>query len=256
MACTTTRYTSKDLVMEYLPDCDGVERAHVQLISIPASVSGGTIAFRINGVSTGAITYTGTPATDITAIETAIDAVLATIGDGTDTVTVTGTVSTAITVTHTNNYWYEYLVDEGGDLLTGNTSSDPNVTLSVTTQGAKLYRVSTEISEFSYSITTETTDVTAISEYSRSTIPVADTVSFDGSAFASNAEFEYIMQSPNGIRGIWTIYPQGKLTGQEIIKFEGLLTSFEPSYPDHDVVEISFSGDRVGGWILPPRSVY
>jgi hypothetical protein len=243
------RYTPEAIVVEYLP-C-GTEQVHIQVLSFHADVTAGDFTLTVNGETTEAITYSATTATLLTSINSALDAL-----DSLEAAAIvaTGTDNAEITLTAADEFWYYIDVDGSG--LTGNTTSDPNVTTYVEQQGAVTIRMSTHISSFDFSINTETVDVTAISEYERTEIPTAENVDFSFSAFAAEADYERILKHPNGAQGVWTVYPKGKISGKEWFKFRGITTEVSVSYPDKEVVELEASGMRQGAWIVRPNSVY
>lgn len=239
------RYTSKDIVIQYLP-C-GEANAHIQHLYFHADVDGGTFKLRVNGIETAAITFSGTPATDVAAINSALDAIL-TAGD----IVATGTDQADFTLTASANGWYTILISD--DSLTGNTSTDPNLTTEVTTQGSKLYTLSAQVSDFNYEVTVDTTEVTAISEYEMTEIPVKESMTFDLSLFDATEDWKPAVQP--GYRGIMSVYPKGKVVGNPYFEFWALFSKAGVKYPDHDVVEASMSGVRQGAMVTPFDSVY
>lgn len=252
MAQLTNRFTSKDIVIQWLPCSDtgdAVEAAHVQHLYFHADVAAGTFKLRVNGELTAAITYSDTIATLLTNINTALDA-LPNLADG--DIVATGAAVSDVTLTGAAPFYYEIYIEE--DALTGNTSDDPNVQTRVTTQGCAVVTISSEISEFSFEGSVETVDVTAISEYARLEIPVAEAVSFDMSIFKTNSTWELSVKQ--GVSGFLYVYPKGKVVGNEVFAFRALIDKVSESYPDHDVVEKQVTGVRQGDWLIRPNSVY
>ncbi len=252
MASLTSRFTSKDIHIDWLPCSDtgdGTEQAHVQHLYFHDDVTAGTFKLRVNGNLTAAITYSSTIATFLASINSALDALpnLA-VGD----IVATGASDADITLTGADPFYYEIYVED--DALTGNATSDPNVQTRVTTQGCVTVRISSEISEFSFEGSVETVDVTAISEYERLEIPVAEAVSFDMSIFKTNSNWELSVKQ--GVSGILTVYPKGKVVGNEVFAFRALIDKVSESYPDHDIVEKQVTGVRQGAWVIRPNSVY
>ena len=249
MACDiTTRLTSKDLLIQYLP-C-GAANAHVQQLYFQADVAGGTFNLRVNGELTGAITWTGTEATDVASINTALDALPnLTAGD----IVCTGADQTNLTLTAIANVFYNILI-ENIDNLTGNTGPDPNLTTGITTQGSTLVTISDDISSFGFEASVETTDVTGISEFERTQIAVAEVVSFDISVFKAGQSWGQAVKQGNW--GTFYVYPEGKVIGNEVFAFNGLIESAGETYPDHEKIERELSGMRNGPWVLEPGSVY
>lgn len=247
MANMTARLTSKDLFIQFLPH--GVANIHVQHLYFQADIDGGTFKLRVNGEETTDITMTGVVATDLIAINAALDALPnLTAGD----IVATGTDIIDITLTAIVNFWYTIQVSD--DQLTGNTSADPNLQTKVTTQGSILITLSGEASQFSWEATIETTDVTPISQMERHEIPVASAANWDLSLYKANQI--WAIQIYEGQWGYLYLYPEGKFVGKELYAMQALFDKVSESYPDHDSVEVEVSGSRQGAWIIPPHSVY
>lgn len=240
--CTVAsgRFTSENILIQYLP-C-GVAAAHIQHLRFNSTVAGGSFKLRINGVLTAAITFNATVATLVSNINTAITAAI-----GASQITATGTLVTDITLTSTPQKFWEILVE--ADALTGNTTTDPNVTTDVTTQGSTLYTLSAQISKFNYEVTDDTVDVTAISEKNATEIPVKQSMTFDISLYAADESWNWAVRS--GKRGILYVYPQGKVPGNKYFAFWALFDKYSESYPDHEVVEKEMSGVRQGDMVVP-----
>lgn len=251
-ASVTARFTSKDIVIQYLP-C-GLAATHIQTLSIEASISGGTFKLRVNGELTATIAWHATDATVVANINTALDA-LPNL-DASDIVASGATVEAmTLTASGAGNKWFT--IEIVADALTGNTSADPNITTLITTQGSILFTVSSDISAFNWEATVETVDVTTISEYARTEIPVAEAVSFDMSIYKATDQTEDFKHSMYaGASGHLTVYPTGKTIGLDVFSFVGLFENYSEDYPDHEKVEISANGMRQGDWVIPPHSVY
>ena len=249
MACDiTSRLTSKDLVIQYLP-C-GVAATHVQHLYFHADVTAGTFKLRVDGELTAAITFSATPATLITNIDAALDA-LPNLSAA--EIASSGGAVTDMTLTASGNGFYNILIEDI-DSLTGNSTADPNLTTAITTQGSSLVTISSEISSFGFEASVETTDVTGISEFERTQIPVAEVVSFDMSVYKADQSWGQAVKQGNW--GTFYVYPEGKVVGNEIFAFNGLIESVGETYPDHEKVEKEISGMRNGPWVLEPGSVY
>lgn len=247
MSCeiASGRFTSKDVVIEYLP-C-GEANDHVQKLIFPASVSGGTFKLRVNGIETVAITYSDTPATLVSSINSALDTVA-----GASALVASASVSTEVTITAADNLWYTIVISN--DSLTGNTSSDPSISTYVVTQGSKVYRISGDLSSFGYEVTADTVDVTGLSEYEGTEIPVKETMSFDVSVYKTPADWEHAIAA--GRSGIMTVYEKGKIAGERYFAFRALFNKASVEFPDHEVVEGEMSGVRQGAMIIPFNSIY
>jgi hypothetical protein len=245
-AIASGRFTSKDVVIEYLP-C-GEAATHVQKLFFPTSVSAGTFKLRVNGKETAAITYSDTVATLITNINAQLDLVTDAAAD----LVASGAASTEITITAAANGWYTIAITD--DSLTGNTSSDPSISTLVVTQGSKVYRISGELSSFGYEVSVDLVDVTGLSEYEGTEIPVKETMSFDISIYKSATDWEHAVKA--GKSGTITVYEQGKVAGQRYFAFRGLFDKASLEFPDHEVVEGEMSGVRQGAMITDFNSIY
>ena len=249
MACPiTTRLTGKDLVIQYLP-C-GVAATHVQQLRFHADLTGGTFKLRVDGELTAAITFAVLEATLITNVDAALDALPNLTAAE---IALTGGDTENMTLTASGNGFYNILIEEI-DSLVGNSTADPNLTTDITTQGSALVTISSEISQFSWEATVETTDVTAISEFERTEIPVAEAVSFDMSVYKAAQSWAQAVKQ--GLWGTFFVCPVGKVGGNEVFAFNGLIEKVSESYPDHEKVEKEISGMRNGAWVYEPGSVY
>jgi len=247
--CTTTnRITSEKIRIDWLPqNCEPA--IHVQVLAFEATVSAGTFTLRVNGEETAPITYSATTATLITSINSALDALVGLAGGE---IEATGTVNSAITLTASGNGFYRILVD--GSSLTGNTTVFPNVTSEVTTWGSDWVILSAELSTFDWDETVNTVDVTAISEYERTEIPVSSEATVSATMYKTDSSWKHTIYA--GVWGLIRVFPQGAFVGQEYFVGRVLIDSVSETYPDHEVVENDISGKRQGAWIVPPKSYY
>lgn len=242
----TNRITSKDIVIEFLPGSAGLVQAHIETLAFATGISAGTYKLRINGKLTAAITFNATIATHLTAINAALDATL-----GAAVIVASGASNALITLTAATAKWYTILQDSVA--LTGNSTTDPDITQNVTTLGAALVRISTEISKFSYEEKSNTVDVTAISEANATEIPVKNEMTFSASIYEAVQDWPFLF---SGQTGIYYVYDQGKVTGKHWFSFRGVLDGVSKEYPDHEKVELKLSGKRQGAMIVPFGSVY
>lgn len=242
----TNRITSKDIVIEFLPGVPGVAQPHIETLSFATGISAGSYKLRVNGRLTAAITFSATIATHLTAINAALDAVL-----GASVLVASGASNALITLTASVNKWYTILQDSVA--LTGNTTTDPDITQNVTQQGSVLVRISTEISKFSYELKSNTVDVTAISETDATEIPVKNEMTFSASIYDAVQDWPFLF---SGQTGIFYVYDQGKVTDKHWFAFRGVLDGVSKEYPDHEKVELKLSGKRQGAFIAPINSVY
>lgn len=241
------RFTSKDLLVQYLP-C-GVEDDHVQQLRFNSTLTGGTFKLRVNGKETAAITFSATPATLITNINTALDGVTASAG----LLVASGAAVTNVTITADPGLGW-FTIEVSFDALAGNTTADPNVTTDVTAQGSKLYTLSAQVSKFDYEVTVDMVDVTAISEYETTEIPVKEMMTFNLGLYRATEDWNHAVKAGN--RGIVYVYEQGKLPGNKYFAFWAVFDKASVSFPDHDVVEAELSGSRQGAMVVPFDSIY
>ncbi len=241
------RFTSKDILIQYLP-C-GEAGSHIQQFVFHVDVAAGTFKLRVNGNETTAITFSDTEATLVTSINSALDA-LPNLAPA-DIVASTPGAET-IVLTAADDGWFT--IEVSTDALTGNTSDEPNVTSEILTQGSKLYTLSAQVSKFDYEVTVDTVDVTAISEFEATEIPVKESMTFDLSLFKATEDWNIAVAAGN--RGIMYVYEQGKFVGRKYFAFWALFDKASVSFPDHEVVEADMSGVRQGEMVIPFDSIY
>lgn len=252
----TNRLTSKDIRVEYIP-CGLEPATHDEDLIFSNVVDGGTFKLRVNGELTEDITYDETTqGGTATAIQTALNALPNT---GASEFTVTGTDTSGGTadnsfaiVASEDGFWRIQFED---NQLTASGGGEITVDQVVNTQGTETFVISTEFTQFSYERTVDTVDVTAISEYEGTDIPVKSTMSYDATIYDANEDFTaFVLEE--GQNGLFTVYKEGKLDGNEVFAFVGLIESLGVDYPDHEKIEISMSGMRQGKMITPFGSIY
>lgn len=253
------RMTSESIYIEYLPfSCE--EADHIQHLYFDSAVDGGTFKLAVNGNVTAAITFNATIATLLSNINAALDA-LPNLGAG--DIVASGASSADVTLTATtvaaqNKY---FLIEIYDDSLTQTVpNSNPHLQTEVTTQGSGWVRLSDDVSAVDWELSVETVDTTAISEYNRTEVPVADSVSGTASFYknksTSSGEQFALFLTPEKAWGILRIYPEGKVLGKEVITLRALVENFSETYPDHEKVEQELSFMRQGAWITRPTTVY
>ena len=255
------RMTSEAIYIEFLPfACDPAD--HVQHLYFDSAVTGGTFKLVVNGHVTAAITFNATIATLLTNINTALDA-LPNLAAG--DIVASGAAITDVTLTATTPDAQDkfFLIEVYDESLTQTVpNSNPKLQTDVTTQGSGWVRLSDDVSAVDWELSVETVDVTAISEYNRTEVPVADSVSGTVSLYknklaaASTSAEIALMFTAEGAWGILRIYPEGKILGKEVITLRALIENFSESYPDHEKVEQEISFMRQGAWITRPTTVY
>ncbi len=242
------RITSEEILIQYLP-C-GVAADHVQELRFNSTVTGGTFKLWVNGEITASITFSATIATLLSNINTALDN-LSNLGAG--DITATGTLVTDVTLTADAGLgWFTILVIT--DALTGNTTTDPNVTTDITTQGSKLYTISGELSSFNYETMSDLVSMTGMSDKEERQKAVLSKMTFACNVYKSNADWVHSIY--NGAQGILYIYDQGKVPGRKVFAFWALFDKSSYDYPDHDKVEGELSGVRNGPMVIPFYTTY
>ncbi len=247
MATVTNRITSKDIVIKYIPNF--AEDTHVETFNFPTA-TGGTFRLRVNGELTDAITYSATPATLVSNIQAKIDLLDRQV-DATDpALTVAGSALTAITLTGDADGFFEFRVESSA--LTGGTVGD-EITHLTTTQGSLSITISAQASSFETEESVDTVDVTAISEYEETVIPVKSSMTFSVNLFEANEDWQIAVRAGN--MGTFYVYEQGVVTGRKYFAFKALIESVSKSFPDHEKVEFTISGRRIDEMVVPFNSV-
>jgi hypothetical protein len=253
----TSRITSEKIRIDFLPG-SLVEATHIQHIYFDSANDGGTFKLWVNGETTAAITFSATPATLVSNINTALDALAnLTAGD----IVASGSVITDITLTASGagNKFFRILPhpDNETTITQGTPNNNPKEVHDVTTQGSSWITLSAQASSFSWERSLETVDVTAISEFDRLEIGVAEAVSFDISLYKLEAGSEdWVYAIYGGNNGLLWVFPEGKVVGKEHFQFQALIESVGEDYPDHEKVEIEISGMRQGAFTEQPNSIY
>ena len=224
-----------------------------------SATSGGT-AITITTVGTGTSSWNKLVANLIININTALDA-LPNLANG--DIVASGTLITDITLTAmaATALLKFFLIEVYSEALTQTVpNSNEHVVTEVTTQGSGWVRLSDDVSAVDWELSVETVDTTAISEYNRTEVPVADSVSGTASFYknksTSSGEQFALFLTPEKAWGILRIYPEGKVLGKEVITLRALVENFSETYPDHEKVEQELSFMRQGAWITRPTTVY
>jgi hypothetical protein len=244
MGCVTVnRLTSKDLRVDFIPAC--AEGNHDQSwYVLHQTTYGGTFKISVNGRKTAAITYNATPATLKTNIESALDTLLGATVSFTATVTAGTSLDTIQLVSDIHDFYKvsftDWAVTDGTDAIAAPTTA-------ITTQGSVQFTLSAAISQFSYEVSVDTIDVTAISEYQTVERPVKESMTFDFTAYDANETWQRAVYA--GQEGKLIVYKEGLVAGKEMFSFVALLNKAGTDFPDHEKIEISFSGVRVGAMI-------
>lgn len=246
MAGYTNRITSKDMRVEFLPN--GVAQNHIFVLGISGGSASGNFKLRVNGQLTPTIAVTGGAATAAN-----VSSALATLKnpDGTAMVAstdfeITGT-NTPLTIEFKGKNAQRYFVIRVEDSTLGTTGT---VYLQTTQQGAGLIVLSADMSSFDYSLSTDSVDVTAISEVETNMLGVKTDMTWSLSMYNASQDYLYVLGSEI-LYGTITVYPRGLGSGYEYFSFNTLKEEFSETYPDHEKVEINISGRRVGAMVIP-----
>lgn len=246
-----TRITSAGTYAEFKHGKGEAEQPHIQHLYMHADIAGGTFRLRVNGELTDDITITGTEATDVASINTALDA-LSNLADG--DIVCSGTALEDLTLTGAADGFYRIEIPEDHEALTGNTSTAPNITTEVTQIGGTWIALSADMSEFSYEETSETTDVTGLSEVEQEVLVVKSNASFNLSLYEANQSWSSVIYS--GIEGRLRVFNEGKIVGKKYLEMKCLIETVTGNTPDHDVLEKEISGMRQGKWVAHPDSYW
>lgn len=214
------------------------------------ALTGGTFRLRVNGELTADITFSATEATLITNVNAALDALS---GLSAGELVLSGTDLVSMVLTSTANKYYRLESPADYDAYTGG-GTDDDLTISVTQTGGDWIALSADMSEFSYEETSETTDVTGLSEVEQEVLVVKSNASFSLSLYEANQSWS--PQIYSGIEGRMRVFNEGKVVGKKYLEMECLLETVSGSNPDHDVIEKEISGMRQGAWIAPPDSYW
>ncbi len=253
----TARITSEKLRLDFLPG-SLVEATHVMTLAWDSAVDGGTFKIWVNGETTAAITFSATEATLITNVNAALDA-LPNLSAGDFVLSGSDITAMTLTATGAGNAFFRVLPDPANEttLTQGTPNNNDKEVYTVTTQGAVWVTLSAQASSFSWERSVETVDVTALSEYDRIDIPVAEGVSFDISLYKLEAGTEtWVYGVYPGFNGLLHVFPEGKIVGKENFQFKALLESGGEDFPDHEKVEQELSGMRQGAFTIQPNSIY
>jgi len=245
------RITSAGTYAEFKHGRGASEQVQTDQFVFNDTLTGGVFRLRVNGEETGDITFSDTEATLITNVDAALDA-LAGLSAG--ELALTG--SDVVDMTLTSNVSKFYRVESVSDAqaLTGASTSDAHFTINSLTIGGAWIALSADMSEFNYEETSETTDVTGLSEIEQEVLVVKSNASFSLSLYEANQTWSPVIFS--GIEGRMRVFNEGKVVDKKYLEMECLLESVSGSTPDHDVLEKEVSGLRQGAWIAPPDSYW
>lgn len=118
------------------------------------------------------------------------------------------------------------------------------------TVGADEIVLSGSFTSFSFDWNTDTADVTAGNEKTRSFIPTIEALTWQLSMMDEGAYANYVEVAPRST-GLLTVYPKGTGASKPYFSFNSIIESYNNSYPFDDKVEIEISGMRNGAMVAP-----
>lgn len=242
MTCVTSnRLVSSSMVIHWLPNC--VEATHDVDLTV-GGATGGNYRLSINGAPTALIAYNALAS----AVESAINAVA-----GTGAFTVTGTSPNYNVTAAAVGYWE---IEVYQDATTGGSAGN-NVKVTVVTQGSTTYTISDEANAFSYEVSTETTDVTPLSQLEEQVLTTKETMTGSFTIFYSTeANVRRWRRSLRaGSNGTFTVYPQGVGSGLPMHRFKAMIESTSFDAPERDKVTLEVSFRRQGADIYRPDTL-
>ena len=247
MTQLTTRLTSDTLYIEFTPF--GSPSPLEAKLNFNSAVTGGTFKLEVNGEKTANITFNATPATFVTSIDTALDA-LPNLAAG--AIESSATVSTLVDLDSIANEFYYVRVTDIA--LIPATVVSP-VILSFVSQGSKTVELTAQASSFETGKDITMIDVTALSDYAVREIPSKESLSFSISLFDGDPEIKKLLNYQK-LWGSFYIYKEGKVVGKTFEAFNAHVSSITCTYPDHEKLEINIDGARFGDYITPPETVF
>lgn len=246
MTIFTNRITSKDIRVELIPYGD-TPRNHLFTVGVKGASAAGTFKLSVNGMVTSAITVTA-GAFASTALSTALGGLKN--PDGTAMVadtdfTITGTTTPLAVEFKGKNAKRTFFIKIVEENITGGS-----VYITDEIMGGDVVVLSAEASSFDYSVTTDNVDVTSIADFETSMIAVKSSMSFNVSLFNALQDYLYVLKAEH-LWGVMTVYPVGLGEGKEYFSFVFLKSEFSETFPDHEKVEITLAGDRIGAMVVP-----
>lgn len=246
MASFSNRITSEKLRVEFTPYGD-TPRNHLFTVGVQGASAAGTFKLSVNGMVTSAITVTA-GAFAATALSTALAGLKN--PDGTAMVadtdfSITGTTTPLAVEFEGKNAKRTFFIKIVEESITGGS-----VFITAETFGGDTLVLSAEASAFDYSITTDNVDVTSLSDFETTMIAVKSSMSANLSMFNASQDYLYILRAEH-LWGLMTVYPVGLGSGLEKFSFYLLKSEFSETFPDHEKVEISLAGDRIGAMVVP-----
>jgi predicted secreted protein len=123
-----------------------------------------------------------------------------------------------------------------------------NLVVNFTPSGGSLHTVTGDQTAFSLDRSADTVDVTAGSQQDREFLTTLRGVDWSMSIFGGN-DTNVAQYLKEGTAGLLEIYPRGNTAGMPKIRFNGIVTGFNMSYPFDGAVEYEISGIRNGSFL-------
>lgn len=245
------RITSAGTYAEFKHGLTSAEQIQTMQFVFNDTLTGGVFRLRVNGYETNDITFSATEATLITNVDAALDA-LSNLASG--ELALTGTDLVNMTLTSNVSKFYRVVSVSDAQALTGSTTPDDHLLINMTQIGGAWIALSADMSEFNYEETSETTDVTGLSEVEQEVLVVKSNASFSLSLYEANQSWSPVIYS--GIEGRLRVFNEGKVINKKYLEMQCLVESVTGNTPDHDVLEKEISGMRQNEWISPPDSYW
>lgn len=249
MSCGSSAINSATAHIEWTPCGTVGDNTRVVLEFVPATSStviAGTFRVLINGVYTGSITYSSTPATLVTSLNTALDA---TFGAGEFVASVDTVDTTKVAIEASNTGFYNFF------LVGSNDTINANAYVRYTHIGTETFVITNDLMSFSYEEQADLDDITPLSQLETEEVVVGKSMTFELTAFVREAQ-AFLPALHNGAEGKLGIWFTGKQAGSRFTEFNAILNSVSIDGPNKAKLEMSLSGVRKGKPIYPVNSIY
>jgi len=116
-----------------------------------------------------------------------------------------------------------------------------------TPEGGSLTTLNGDFTSFSLNRKADTVDVSAGNQRSREFLTTLDSLDWSLSIFGgAEAALDTIVE---GTKGLLSVYPKGKTSGNPVRSFNAIVTSLQETFPFDGAVEVEVSGIRNGTMI-------
>ena len=248
-----TRITSKDIHIEATPIGSEADECVFTLYFTPDSAAAITGTFRlwVDGLLTAPITYSSTVGTLATSVAAALNhaSVLgAAAVTAADSAGDPGNVEIVFAATGYHAMKGITIEDDGDSTI------NASLRVHVNTQGTETFRIDAETSAFNFEESVDLVDMTAISEFETTEVAVKASASFELNLFEAQQDWAHVFYG--GANIIFMVWETGKVPGSKYFAMQGVIDSYGKDFPDHEKVEITISGTRVGKMLIPFNTVY